>query len=190
MEVIQTPLPGVLLIRPRVFRDERGTFLETWRRERYDEAGIPEEFVQDNAASSVRGVLRGLHYQYPEPQGKLVMALQGEVFDVAVDIRQGSPHFGEWYGARLSAVNGQQLWIPEGFAHGYAVLSETAVFSYKCTRAYNPHGDAALRWDDADIGIDWPLADPVLSDKDAAASKLREIQPSRLPSFAAPPAAR
>jgi dTDP-4-dehydrorhamnose 3,5-epimerase len=138
----------VLLIRPRVFRDDRGSFLETWRRERYADAGLPETFAQDNAAVSTRGVLRGLHYQHPHAQGKLVMALYGEVFDVAVDIRPASPHFGRWYGAILSAENGHQLWIPEGFAHGYAALSDTAVFAYKCTTAYHPEGDAAVAWDE------------------------------------------
>jgi dTDP-4-dehydrorhamnose 3,5-epimerase len=121
MDVIKTSLPGVLLIRPRIFRDDRGSFLETWQRERYADAGLPETFVQDNSAVSTRGVLRGLHYQHPRAQGKLVMALQGEVFDVAVDIRPESPHFGRWYGALLSGANGHQLWIPAGFAHGFAV---------------------------------------------------------------------
>lgn len=181
MEVTATPLPGVLLIRPRVFRDDRGSFLETWRRERYVDAGIDAAFVQDNAATSRRGVVRGLHYQYPEPQGKLVMVLSGEVFDVAVDIRRGSPTFGQSYGSVLSAGNGHQLWVPEGFAHGYATLSETAVFAYKCTRVYNPDGDAAIRYDDPDLGIEWPVADPVVSDKDAAAPLLRGIDPSLLP---------
>lgn len=181
MDVIQTTLPGVLLIRPRVFRDGRGSFLETWRRERYADVGLPETFVQDNAAVSTRGVLRGLHYQHPQAQGKLVMALLGEVFDVAVDIRPGSPHFGRWYGATLSEDNGHQLWIPEGFAHGYAVLTDTAVFAYKCTSAYHPEGDAAVAWNDPDIGIDWPITDPDLSPKDAAAPRLRDIDPSRLP---------
>ncbi|MFW6331555.1 MAG: dTDP-4-dehydrorhamnose 3,5-epimerase, partial [Gemmatimonadota bacterium] len=178
MDVTATPLPGILLIRPRVFRDDRGRFLETWRRERYVDAGLPADFVQDNAAVSTRGVLRGLHYQYPEPQGKLVMALQGEVWDVAVDVRRGSPHFGRWYATTLSAENGHQLWIPEGFAHGYVALSESAVFAYKCTRAYHPAGDAAIRWDDPELGIDWPVAAPVLSDKDAAAPLLRDIDPA------------
>lgn len=187
MEVIATDLPGVLRIRPRVFRDERGSFLETWRRERYAEAGIPTEFVQDNAAVSRRRVLRGLHYQYPHPQGKLVMALHGEVFDVAVDIRPHSPHFGRWVGALLSEENGEQLWIPEGFAHGYVALSEIAVFSYKCSRAYDPDGDAAIRWDDPSIGVDWPIVDPVLSPKDAAAPHLTMLDKVEFPHFFSPP---
>jgi dTDP-4-dehydrorhamnose 3,5-epimerase len=183
MEVIETPLPGVLVIKPRIFRDERGWFVESWRRERYDAMGIPGEFVQDNVAASQKGVLRGLHYQWPNPQGKLVMVLQGEVFDVAVDIRSGSPHFGRWYGTRLSSDNGHQLWIPEGFAHGYAVLSETAVFAYKCTRAYDPAADAGLRYSDPQLGVNWPLSDPLVSSKDANAPVLSAVESSRLPRF-------
>lgn len=183
MEVTETPLPGVLLIRPRVFRDERGSFLETWRLDRYADAGIPTSFVQDNASVSTGdGVLRGLHYQYPEPQGKLVMTLQGDVFDVAVDIRRESPTFGRWFGARLSADNGHQLWIPEGFAHGYMLLSPTAVFAYKCTRPYHAASDRAIRYDDPDIGIQWPDRDPVLSPRDRTAPLLRDIPPDHLPS--------
>jgi dTDP-4-dehydrorhamnose 3,5-epimerase len=181
VEVTETSLPGVLLIRPRVFRDDRGRFLETWREERYADAGIPGPFVQDNAASSTRGVVRGLHYQYPEPQGKLVMALEGEVFDVAVDVRRSSPNFGQWVGARLSGENGHQLWIPEGFAHGYAVLSDRAIFAYKCTRPYSPDADAAIRWDDPAVGIEWPVSDPLLSEKDARAPLLGDVHPDRLP---------
>jgi dTDP-4-dehydrorhamnose 3,5-epimerase len=183
MDVVQVDLPGVLLIRPRVFRDDRGSFLETWRRERYADVGLPETFVQDNAAVSTRGVLRGLHYQHPHPQGKLVMTLHGEVFDVAVDIRTGSPHFGRWFGTTLSEENGHQLWIPEGFAHGYAVLTDTAVFAYKCTTTYHAEGDAAVAWNDPDIGIRWPIPEPHLSPKDAAAPRLRDMDPDRLPEF-------
>jgi dTDP-4-dehydrorhamnose 3,5-epimerase len=181
MDVTKTTLPEVQLIRPRIFRDDRGSFLETWRQERYVDAGLPETFVQDNAAVSIRGVLRGLHYQHPQAQGKLVMALYGEVFDVAVDIRPGSPHFGQWYGATLSENNGHQLWIPEGFAHGYMALSDIAVFAYKCTTAYHAEGDAVVAWNDPDIGIEWPGGEPRLSAKDAAAPRLRDIDPARLP---------
>jgi dTDP-4-dehydrorhamnose 3,5-epimerase len=181
MEVIHTTLPEVLLVRPRVFRDERGSFLETWRRERYAAAGLPETWAQDNAAVSTRGVLRGLHYQHPHAQGKLVMALHGEVFDVAVDIRPRSSNFGRWYGATLSADNGHQLWIPPGFAHGYLVTSDVAVFAYKCTTAYHREGDAAVAWDDPDIGIRWPAGNPRLSPRDAAAPRLRDIDRARLP---------
>lgn len=183
MDVIETALPGVLLIQPRVFRDERGSFLETWRRDRYAEAGIPTEFVQDNAAVSRRGVLRGLHYQWPEPQGKLVTVLQGEVFDVAVDIRRGSPTFGKWLGEILSGRNGSQLWVPEGFAHGYVVLSEVATLAYKCTRGYSPESDAAIRWDDPELGISWPAKDPILSPKDLEAPALAHLPAHRLPPF-------
>ena len=181
MEVAETQLPGVLLLRPRVLRDARGSFLETWRRDRYAAAGIPDTFVQDNAAVSGHGVLRGLHYQWPEPQGKLVMVLEGEVFDVAVDLRRGSPTFGQWVGEYLSAENGHQLWVPEGFAHGYVVVSERAVFAYKCTRVYHPEFDAAIRWDDPAIGIAWPLDRPALSPRDLAAPCLADVPPERFP---------
>lgn len=183
MDVIETALPGVLLIRPNVFGDERGSFRETWRRARYAEHGIPTEFVQDNAAVSRRGVLRGLHYQWPEPQGKLVMALYGEVFDVAVDIRYGSPNFGRWVGERLSGENGHQLWIPEGFAHGYVTLSEVAVFAYKCTRAYAPAADHGIRWNDPTINIGWPELPGSLSTRDAEAFLLSGVPRDSLPQF-------
>lgn len=178
-----TALPGVLLIRPRVFRDERGRFLETWRSARYAEAGLPSAFAQDNAAASGRNVLRGLHYQWPEPQGKLVTVLQGEVLDVAVDIRRGSPTMGRWIAERLSDGDGRQLWIPEGFAHGYLVLSDSALVVYKATRPYVPEADAAIRWDDPAIGIDWPVIEPRLSPKDREAPLLADIPPDRLPAF-------
>lgn len=181
MDVIETALPGVLLVRPRIFRDDRGSFQETWRRSRYAEAGIDATFEQDNVATSVGGVIRGLHYQQPDPQGKLVMVLAGEVFDVAVDIRKGSPTFGQWTGARLSAENGHQLWVPAGFAHGYATLSERAIFAYKCTRPYNPEGDAAIRFDDPAIGVEWGLDNPVLSEKDRNAAFLADVPNERLP---------
>jgi dTDP-4-dehydrorhamnose 3,5-epimerase len=183
MDVTATELPGVLLVRPRIFHDGRGTFMETWHRDRYALAGIPSPFVQDNAALSRRGVIRGLHYQYPQPQGKLVMVLLGTVLDVVVDIRRGSPSFGKWLGAELSADNGHQLWIPEGFAHGYAVLSDTAIVSYKCTRAHDPAGDAAIRYDDPVLGIDWPVSDPILSEKDRAAPLLSDMPLDRIPRF-------
>lgn len=180
MEVTETALPSVLLIRPRIFPDDRGTFLETWQWSRYAEAGIDATFVQDNVATSRRGVIRGLHYQQPDPQGKLVMVYHGEVFDVAVDIRRGSTTFGQWVGAYLSSENGHQLWIPEGFAHGYAVVSETAVVGYKCTRPYNPDGDAAIRFDDPEIGVGWGVDDPILSEKDRNAPSLAEVPAHRL----------
>lgn len=183
MEVTETPLPGVLLLHPRVFRDDRGSFVETWREARYAELGLPRAFVQDNAAMSRRGVIRGLHYQHPEPQGKLVTVLEGEVFDVVVDVRRGSPTFGEWHGATLRADSGTQLWVPEGFAHGYAALSERALLIYKCTRVYDPGGDRAVRWDDPEIGIEWPVQEPALSEKDAAAPRIVEIEEANLPGY-------
>ncbi len=184
MQVKQTSLPGVLLIEPRVFGDTRGFFLETWQAARYREAGIPEQFVQDNVSFSRRGVLRGLHYQLPHAQGKLVTVLQGEVFDVAVDIRRGSPHFGQWVGVSLSGDSLHQLYVPPGFAHGFCVTSETALFSYKCTDVYAPQAEGAVRWDDPELGIDWPVAAPQLNDKDLAAPRLTELDPARLPVYA------
>ncbi len=184
MEVIETALPGVLLIRPRVFRDDRGTFIETWRSARYVEYGIPSGFVQDNVATSSKGVLRGLHYQYPHPQGKLVMALHGEVFDVAVDLRRGSPTFGQWVSEVLSAERAWQLWIPEGFAHGYVVLSESATVAYKATREYDPEADAAVRFDDPYLGVKWPdMGGFTVSSRDRLAPTLAATPTSRLPPF-------
>ncbi|WP_024891506.1 dTDP-4-dehydrorhamnose 3,5-epimerase [Luteimonas huabeiensis] len=184
MKIERTELPGCTIIEPAVFGDARGFFFETWNAERFGEHGLPTRFVQSNVSSSAQGVLRGLHYQWPRPQGKLVSVLEGEVFDVAVDIRRGSPHFGRWIGVVLSAENRRQLWIPEGFAHGFAVLSERAVFSYLCTDVYVKEADAGVRWDDPDIGIDWPIASPVLSDKDAAAPRLADVAEERLPVYA------
>jgi len=181
MNIESTPLPGVLLIKPDVFGDARGFFLETWNRRRYREAGLDQEFVQDNVSLSRKGILRGLHFQNPCPQGKLVQALQGEVFDVAVDIRVGSPTFGQWFGALLSGENHHQLYVPEGFAHGFCVLSETALFSYKCTDFYNPSAEYSLRWDDPDLGITWPIDNPVLSAKDQSAQYLKDFPRDMLP---------
>ncbi len=181
MKVSATGLKPVLLVEPRVFGDERGWFLETWRAEHYAEHGIGPAFVQSNASRSRRGVLRGLHYQWPSPQGKLVWVTEGRVLDVAVDIRPDSADFGRWTGAELSMENHHQLWIPEGFAHGFQVLSETATFNYLCTRPYRPDADAAIAWDDPDIGIDWPIDPPELSPKDSRAPRLREVARDRLP---------
>ncbi|MBK5967694.1 MULTISPECIES: dTDP-4-dehydrorhamnose 3,5-epimerase [Thiorhodovibrio] len=187
MNVITTPLPGVLIIEPQVFGDERGFFLETWQQERYAEAGIGPTFVQDNLAYSRRGVLRGLHLQNPYAQGKLVQVLRGEVFDVAVDVRRGSPSFGRWHGCLLSEENKHQFWVPAGFAHGYLVTAEDALFSYKCTDSYHPETQFSVRWDDPAIGIDWPLSGPpTLSDADRNALPLAEIAPERLPLFKRP----
>ncbi len=181
MNVHKTSLPGVLLLEPRVFRDDRGYFLETWNQTRYAEIGLPERFVQDNLSSSSRGVLRGLHYQHPGAQGKLVSVLHGEVFDVAVDICAGSPSFGQWYGAILSAENARQLYIPEGFAHGFVVTSDFALFSYKCTEFYQPKEEGSIVWNDPEIGIEWPVETPRLSPKDASAPRLQDVSPDRLP---------
>ena len=184
MNVTSTSLPGVLIVEPRVFRDDRGYFLETWSEAKSGPAGLPTVFRQDNLSCSVPKVLRGLHYQFPIPQGKLVGVAFGEVFDVAVDIRVGSPTFGRWVGATLSAESGRQLYIPEGFAHGFLVLgNEPAVFTYKCTNGYDPAGQCSILWDDPDLAIDWPVASPLLSPKDAEAPRLRDVPESRLPRF-------
>lgn len=187
MKVTETSLPGVLLIEPTIFGDARGYFKETWNLRTYRENGLPFEFVQDNLSYSRRGILRGLHFQNPDAQGKLVQALQGEVFDVAVDIRRGSPNFGQWFGVRLSAENHLQLYVPEGFAHGFCVLSDTALFAYKCTDFYNPKAEFSLRYDDPDIGIEWPpdMA-PTLSAKDEGAVRLKDFPADRLPEYRAP----
>jgi dTDP-4-dehydrorhamnose 3,5-epimerase len=183
MKVEQTRLPGVLFLEPRVFRDARGHFLETWNEGRYQELGVPGPFVQDNVSVSARGVLRGLHFQQPNPQGKLVSVLQGEVYDVAVDIRVGSPTFGEWLGCTLSGEDGRQLYIPPGFAHGFVVLSPSAVFAYKCTAYYDPDAEGTLLWNDPAIGIEWPVSEPLLSDKDASGLPLSKMPSARLPTF-------
>jgi len=184
MEVQPTSLNGVLLIQPRVFSDDRGWFMENWRREHYEAMGIPEPFVQTNSSHSSQGVIRGLHYQWPEPQGKLVWVSQGEVFDVAVDIRHDSPQFGQWVGVVLDAQAHQQLWIPPGFAHGFQVLSPTATFHYQCTAPYRREHDRAIACGDSDIGVQWPLAIDGLSEKDQQAPTLGEISDSQLPSCA------
>ena len=179
MKVTPTDLPEVLVIDPDVFGDERGFFMETWQRRKYAEAGIDCDFVQDNHSRSVRGTLRGLHYQVRQAQGKLVRVTRGEVFDVAVDIRRSSPNFGRWIGEWLSADNKRQLWVPPGFAHGFYVTSETAEFQYKCTDYYAPEHERSVRWDDPDLGIEWPLgtrAAPIVSEKDRAAPGLAEAE--------------
>ena len=180
MKVLTCAIPGLLIIEPKVFGDARGFFLETWNRRRYGEAGLDVDFVQDNVSFSRRGILRGLHFQNPRPQGKLLQVLQGEVFDVAVDIRRNSPTFGKWHGLVLSSDNKLQFYIPAGFAHGFAVLSETALFQYKCTEFYSPKDEMAIRWDDPDIGIEWPLKEPLLSERDAKGLLLRDAPPERL----------
>lgn len=183
MKVIRTSLPGCVVIEPAVFGDARGAFYETFNAERFAEAGLPTHFVQSNVSTSSRGVLRGLHYQWPRPQGKLVTVLEGEVYDVAVDIRRGSPTFGRWEAVILSAENKRQFWIPEGFAHGFAVLSERAVFSYLCTDVYVREADAGIAWNDAQLAVDWPVVEPQLSDKDQRAPLLADVAEDRLPVY-------
>ena len=184
MKQLETTLPGVVLLELDVFGDARGRFMETYRRERYLELGVGVglEFVQDNHSSSARGILRGLHHQLRNPQGKLVHVTRGEVFDVAVDIRRGSPAFGRWFGTYLSAENHRQMWIPPGFAHGFVVTSEQADFAYKVTATYDPTDDRSIRWDDPELAIAWPIeGTPVLSRRDVAAPLLRD---SELPEYA------
>ncbi|MEO0559431.1 MAG: dTDP-4-dehydrorhamnose 3,5-epimerase [Bacteroidota bacterium] len=175
MRVHETRLPGVLRIERRVFGDARGWFVEAWNAERYRDAGIAEAFVQDNVSYSTNGILRGLHLQHdPHAQGKLVSVVRGEVFDVAVDVRPASSTFGQWVGVTLSAENGRQLYIPPGFAHGFVVTGDDALVTYKVTAAYAPASEVCIRWDDPEIGIDWPIVSPTVSDRDAAAGSLQE----------------
>lgn len=183
MNVIPTDLDGVLILEPKIFGDHRGFFLETYQKQRYMEAGIDVVFVQDNISFSMRHTLRGLHYQYPRGQAKLVQALEGEIFDVAVDIRHGSPTFGRWTGAVLTSENCHQLFIPEGYAHGFAVLSETALFMYKCSDYYAPENEGGICWDDPELGIDWPVKSPTLSERDQGLGRLSDIDPNRLPTY-------
>ncbi|MHB1650899.1 MAG: dTDP-4-dehydrorhamnose 3,5-epimerase [Desulfitobacteriaceae bacterium] len=183
MKIKATGLSGVLIIEPQVFGDSRGFFLETWNQARYADNGLPANFVQDNLSFSQRGVLRGLHFQNPHTQGKLVYVLQGEVFDVAVDIRVGSRTFGEWVGVTLSSENKRQFYIPEGFAHGFCVTSETALFSYKCTELYHPQSEYGVSWNDPDLGIRWPVDAPVLSEKDQKYPRLKDIGAGILPTY-------
>lgn len=180
---IDTRLPGVCVVEPVVHGDARGYFFESFHAGKYAALGIDARFVQSNVSHSARGVLRGLHYQWPNPQGKLVSVLAGEVYDVAVDIRRGSPTFGRWEAAMLTSENHRQLWIPEGFAHGFCVVSEAATFMYQCTALYDPRADAGVRWNDAAIAIDWPVAEPLLSDKDRSSPFLADVPADRLPVF-------
>lgn len=183
MKVIKYPLQDAILIEPSVFGDERGFFKETWHRQRYRDIGIPEEFVQDNISFSEKGVLRGIHFQNPQPQGKLIQVLQGAVFDVAVDIRFGSPTFGRWHGENLSASNHFQFYVPEGFAHGFCVVSDTALVAYKCTDFYSTDLEWTLCWDDPDLAIDWPIEYPTLSKKDSEGMRLHQFPENNLPRF-------
>ena len=182
MKVRETELPGVLLIEPEVFDDARGLFYESWSESRYADAGMPRHFVQDNISASSQGTLRGLHLQHPHGQGKLVQVIGGKVFDVAVDVRLGSPTFGRWTGLVLSEANRHQLYIPTGFAHGFCVISHSALFAYKCTDFYDRESELTVAWDDMDIGIVWPLKHPVLSKKDSEGRSLAELR-QRLPRY-------
>lgn len=181
MKTIETGIPGLLIIEPEVHGDSRGFFMETWNASRYEAAGLPARFVQSNLSRSGAGVIRGLHYQYPRPQGKLISVFEGRVFDVAVDIRPESPTFRQWAGVELSEENHRQFYVPAGFAHGFCVLSDSALLSYLCTEVYCAEYDAVIAWDDPDIGVRWPVSSGRLSQKDAAALRLRDIGKSALP---------
>jgi dTDP-4-dehydrorhamnose 3,5-epimerase len=181
MNVVATKLNDVLIIEPAVYEDARGFFMETYHQRRYQQADISTTFVQDNLSRSVRNTLRGLHFQRNRPQAKLVQVLSGEVYDVAVDIRPGSATFGQWVGVELSAENRRQLFVPEGFAHGFCVLSEWALFAYKCSALYDPDDEGGLLWSDPGIGIDWPVTDPIITEKDAAFACLSDLGRAQLP---------
>ena len=183
MNIIETAIEGLLIIQPPVFTDNRGCFLETWNRKTYARAGLDTDFVQDNISLSSKGVLRGLHYQHPHGQGKLVQVLQGEAFDVAVDIRLKSPTFGQVVTCMLSDVNRRQFYVPAGFAHGFCALSETAIFSYKCSDFYDRDAEGGVLWNDPDLNIDWPVKNPILSEKDLKLPRLKDIATVRLPVF-------
>ena len=183
MQARTSKIPGLLIIEPRVFGDSRGYFLETFSTERYRQLGIAETFVQDNLSRSRQGTLRGLHLQNPHGQGKLVSAVLGSVWDVAVDVRVGSPTFGQWEGFELSEENHRQLYVPPGCAHGFIVLSEVALFSYKCTDTYHPESELGVAYDDSDVGIEWPMAALELSERDKKHPRLKDVDRSRLPVF-------
>ncbi len=183
MKVIETSLPGCVVFEPQVFGDERGFFFESFNTDKLAGHGLRPAFVQGNVSSSTHGVLRGLHYQWPRPQGKYVSVIEGEVLDVAVDIRRGSPTFGQSTSVLLNAENRRHFWIPEGFAHGFVTLSERAVFTYLCTATYDRDADAGIRWNDATLAIDWPVSEPRLSDKDARAPFLADVAEERLPVY-------
>ena len=183
MKNIKTDIPGVMLLEPKVFKDSRGFFMETFHQNKYAEVGIDHAFIQDNYSHSTQGTLRGLHYQLKHPQRKLIYVITGEIFDVAVDIRQGSPTFGQCVGEYLSDQNKRQIFIPEGFAHGFCVTSETADVLYKTTDLYNPDDEYGVLWSDPDIGIDWPVEVPIVSDKDKQYPRLRNAIETQLPIY-------
>lgn len=178
MNIIECAIPGPLIIEPKVFGDNRGFFMESWNADVFRAAGLDLDFVQDNHSRSSRGVLRGMHFQNPEPQGKLVRVVSGAVYDVVVDLRRASPHFGQWVGVELTAANKRMFWVPEGFAHGFLTLADGTDFLYKCTSRYAPEHEQSLSWDDPDVGIEWPLGDiaPQLSAKDVAGTPLAEVE--------------
>jgi len=183
MQVLQTPLTGVFVIEPDVFSDRRGYFMETYHQRRYESIGITADFVQDNISFSIHGTLRGLHYQFPNSQAKLIQSVKGRIFDVAVDIRTGSPTFGKWAGNYLSDENRRQVYIDKGFAHGFCVLSESAVVFYKCSDFYAPESERGILWSDPDLGISWPIQNPILSNKDETYMRLRDVPRDRLPCY-------
>jgi dTDP-4-dehydrorhamnose 3,5-epimerase len=181
LTIHETPIPGVLLVEPRVFSDDRGFFLERYHAARYRAHGVAAGFVQDNHSRSRRGVLRGLHFQRRHPQGKLVACVRGAVYDVVVDLRRGSPTYGRWAGVTLSDADHRQLWVPPGLAHGFCVVSDEADVLYKCTDYYRPDDEGGLAWDDPDLGVVWPVAAPLLSEKDRRLPRLRDLDPDDLP---------
>lgn len=183
MKIEPTSISGVLILEPAVFEDQRGFFMETYHRDRYVSSGIHTDFVQDNLSLSYGGIVRGLHFQHPHGQAKLIQVLEGEVLDIAVDVRRGSPSFGRWVGVELSGSNRRQLFIPEGFAHGFCVVSERAVFQYKCSDFYSPASERGIIWNDPDLGIRWPVETPVLSAKDSSYCRLRDMPEDFLPVY-------
>ena len=183
MKAEKTAFQKAMIIEPDAFRDKRGYFMETYHKEKYEQLGLTTQFVQDNLSYSVRDTLRGLHYQHPRGQAKLVQVIKGEIFDVIVDIRRGSPTFGQWTGISLSDENNRQLYVPEGFAHGFCVLSDTAVVYYKCSDFYAPENEGGILWSDPDLNISWPLKDPVISEKDSRYPVLEDLPVERLPAY-------
>ena len=183
MNILQTSLDGVLVVEPMVFDDDRGYFMELYHKSKYEDVGISGDFRQDNLSFSRKGALRGLHFQHPYGQAKLVQVLEGNVFDVVVDIRQGSPSLGKWFGVYLSGENKRQVFIPQGFAHGFCVVSDSALFLYKCSEFYAPECEGGVLWADPDLGIEWPIQEPIVSEKDAVYPRLRDIPADRLPRY-------